>query len=78
MVGSREGDIVFKEASQFSSKGRGELGAPVRDDLVMEIKLGEDVSKKDLSNVCHRGSFVARLEIYPLRKTMVYHNQNRL
>ena len=66
VVGGEEGDVIFEEASQFLSKGRGELGASVRDDTVMETKLGEDMLKKDLSNVHCKGSFVARAENYPL------------
>ena len=33
---------------------------------------------KDVSNVGCGGSFVARVENYPLRKTMIYHDQNRI
>ena len=42
----------------------------------MKTESGEDVLEKDVGDVCHRGSFIARAENYPLRKTMVYHNQN--
>ena len=63
---------------KFLCEGRGELGASVRDYLVVEAESREDMLKKDLSNVHSRGSFVARAENYPLRKTMVYHNQNRI
>ena len=59
-------------------EGRGELGSSVRDDSVVETELWEDVLKKDLGNVHHGGGFVARAEIYPLQKTMVYHDQNRI
>ena len=59
-------------------EGRSELGSFVRDDSVMKAKLGEDVMEKDVGNVSGGGSFVARVENYPLRKTMVYHDQNRI
>ena len=54
------------------------MESSVGDDLVMKAKLWEDVLKKDLGNVRHKGSFVAGVENYPLQKTMVYHNQNRI
>ena len=44
----------------------------------METESQEDVLKKDLGDVCSGGSFVARAENYPLRKTMVDHDQNRI
>ena len=78
MVGGGDGYVIFEEASEFTSEGRGELGTSVGDDLVMETESWEDVLKKDLSDVCSGGSFVARAENYPLRKTMVYHDQNRI
>ena len=54
--------------SKFTSKGRDELGSSVRDSSVMKIELGEYMVEKDVGNVSSRGSFVARAEIYPLRK----------
>ena len=78
VIGSREGDVVFKEAGEFSCEGKGKLGSSVGDDLAVETKSWEDVLEKDLGNVCCRCSFVARAENYPLRKTMVYHDQNRI
>ena len=49
----------------------------------MKAELGKDVVKKDVvekdvGDVGSRGSFVARVENYPLQKTMGYHNQNRV
>ena len=78
MIGGGEGNVVFEKMSEFSCKGGGELGAFVGDDLVVKTESWEDVLKKDLSNVRCRGSFVARVENYPLQKTMVYHDQNRI
>ena len=78
VIGGREGNVVFEEMSKFTSEGRGKLGSSVRDDSVMETELWEDMLKKDLGDVRSGGSFVARAENYPLRKTMVYHNQNRI
>ena len=76
MVGGREGDVVVEKVGEFSGECRSELGSSIGDDLVMEAESGKDVSEKDLSNVRCRGGFVARGENYPLRKTMVYHDQN--
>ena len=78
MIGGREGDIVIKEAGELSHKGGGELGSSIRDDSVMKAESGEDVSKEDLGDVRSGGGFVARGENYPLRKTMVDHDQNRI
>ena len=54
------------------------MGASIRDNSVVEAKTREDGLKKDLGDVRHGGSFVARAENYPLRKTVVYHDQNRI
>ena len=54
------------------------MGATIRDDSVVEAELGEDMLKKDLGDVRGGGGFVARAENYPLRKAMVYHDQNRI
>ena len=35
VVGKGESDVVFKDASEFTSKGRGKLGASVGDDGVV-------------------------------------------
>ena len=78
MVGGGEGNVIFEEMGKFSCKSRGELGSSVRDNSVMKTELGEDVLEEDFSDVHHRGSFVARVENYPLQKTMVYHDQNRI
>ena len=63
---------------EFSGKGRGELGSPIEDDLVVKAESGEDVVEEDLGNICRGGGFVARAENYPLQKAMVNHNQNRI
>ena len=78
MIGGGEGDVVFEEACEFVCEGGGKLGASVGDDSVMKTESWEDMLKKDFSDVHCRGGFVARSEIYPLRKTMVYHDQNRI
>ena len=66
MVGSGEGNVIVKEAGEFSCEGRGELGSSIRDDLVVEVKLWEDVLKKDFGDVHGRCGFVAGVENYPL------------
>ena len=78
VVSGGEGNVVIKEVGKFSSEGRAELGASIGDDSVVKAESRKDVLEKDLSNVCSRGGFVARAENYPLRKTMVYHDQNRI
>ena len=74
----REGDVIFQKLCKFSSKDRSKLWASVRDDSIIEAKSGEGVLEKDLDDVHSGGGFVARAEIYPLHKTMVYHNQNTI
>ena len=44
----------------------------------MKAELWEDVLEKDLGDVSSGSHFVTRAEIYPLQKTMVYHDQNRI
>ena len=78
MIGGGEGDVVVKETGEFSCECRSKLGSSIGDDSVVEAESGEEVSKNDLGDVCRGGSFVARGENYPLRKTMVYHDQNRI
>ena len=78
MVGGGKGNVIVKEAGKFSCEGQGELGFSVGDDSVMKAELEKDMLKKDFGDVHHGGSLVARVENYPLRKAMVYHNQNRV
>ena len=78
VIGGGKGDVVVKEASEFPCEGGGELGTPIRDDSFVEAETREDVLKKDLGDVRSGGGFVARAENYPLRKTVVYHDQNRI
>ena len=78
VIGGREGDVVVKEAGEFSGKGGGKLWTPVRDDSVMKTELGKDGVEKDVCNVGSGCHFVAGLKFYPLQKAMVYHNQNRV
>ena len=78
VIGSGEGDIVVEKTGEFSCEGRSELGSAIRDDSVMEAEAGEDVLEKDLGDVRCGGGFVARAENYPLRKTVVYHDQDRI
>ena len=78
MIGGGEGDVVVKKASEFLCEGGSKLGSSIRDNSIVEAETGEDVLEKDLGDVCRGGSFVARAENYPLQKTMVYHDQNRI
>ena len=76
MISGRKGDVVIKEASEFACKSGSKLGSSVRDDSIVKTKSGEYVLEKDLSDVRGGGGFVARAENYPLRETMVNHDQN--
>jgi len=78
MVSSGEGDVVFKEASQFLRKGRGKLRTTIRDNFVMETKVGEDMFEKQGSDASGVNSFATRDENHPLGKSMVDHDQNRV
>ena len=78
MVGGGEGNVVIEKASKFLCEGGGKLESLIGDDSVVEAEMREDVLEKDLGDVRHGGSFVARAENYPLRKTMVYHDQDRI
>ena len=78
MIGGREGNVVVKKAGEFSGECGSELGSSIGDDSVMKAESGKDVLKKDLGDVRRGGSLVARAENYPLRKTVVYHDQDRI
>ena len=52
------------------------MGPSIRDDLVVQAEIGKDVLEKDLGYVRGGGGFVTGAENYPLRKSMVYHDQN--
>ena len=47
MIGSGEGEVVSKGFSKLLGKGRGELGATVRDDFVIETKPSVDFMEKE-------------------------------
>ena len=78
VIGGGKGDIIVKKAGEFSCEGGGKLGAPIGDYSFVEAEAREDVLEKDLGDVRRGGGFVARAENYPLRKTVVYHDQNRI
>ena len=78
MIGGGEGDVIVEKAGEFSCESGGELGSSIGDYPIVEAEVREDMLEKDLGDVCSRGGFVARAENYPLRKTVVYHNQNRI
>ena len=46
--------------------------------MVVETEMGEYMMEEDFGDVHSGASFVARAEIYPFQKTMVYHDQNRI
>jgi len=78
MVGSGEGDIIFKKVSQLLCKGRGKLWTMVRDYFVVETKAGEDMFEKQGNNTGGIDGFATRDENHPLYKPMVNHDQNRV
>ena len=78
MVGSREGNVIFKELGEFLCKGKGKLWTAVQDYFVVETKAGEDMFEKQSSDTSSVDSFVTKDENHPLCKPMVDHDQNRV
>ena len=78
MISGGEGKVVFEEFSQFSSKGGGELGTTVRDDLVVKAKVKEDFVEEKGGDPFGGDGFLSRAENYPLSKSMVNHDQERI
>ena len=78
VIGGREGEVVIEELSEFFGKGRSELWAMVRDDLVVkpesEVYFVEEEGSYPFSGDC----FLSGAENYPLHKPMVDHNQQRV
>ena len=75
VVGSRERKIIFQELSKFSSEGGCELGASVRDDLIIETKTEVDFVEKKCGNAFGGDIHLCGTENHPLSKPMVNHNQ---
>ena len=78
VVSSGEGEVVFEEFPQFSSEGRGELRTAVRDDFVIKTKTEENFVKEKGGNPFGSDGFLSRAENYPLSKSMVDHDQERV
>ena len=78
MIGSGEGEVVLKEAGEFSSESRGELWSPVRDHLGVEAELRETMGEKELGNSSSINVFCTGAINYPLCKAMVYHYHYRI
>ena len=68
MIGSVEAAIIFKDASKFTSEGRGELWAfSIIDDGVMQSKVFEYISWKRVEQLhWHQSSLNKGLELPPL------------
>ena len=76
VIGSGEGDIILKEASEFSGEGQGELWSSIRDNLRVEAQLGENMREKEFGDSGCIDVFCAGAINYPLHKAMVYHDHN--
>ena len=78
VVGGGKFDVIFQETSKLSCECRGELGTTIRDNGVMETKSFEYIVKKELGDPGYVNGFVTRGKNYPLSKTMVDHDQNKV
>ena len=78
VVGGGKFDVVFQETGKLSCECRGELGTTIRDNGVMKTKTFEYVVKKELGDSGCINGFATRSKNYPLSKTMVDHNQDRI
>ena len=54
------------------------MGASVRDDFVKKSKAKEDFVEKEGGDSFGGDGFLSRAKNYPLRKPMVYHDQERI
>ena len=68
----------MQEFSEFSSKGKRELRASVRDDFVKKSKMKEDFVEEEGGNPFGGDGFLGRAKNHPLSKSMVYHDQERI
>ena len=78
MISSGEGSIVLQEVGKFFSEGGGELWSSVRNHLGMKAKSRKNMSEKELGDSSCVNVFPARAINYPLHKTMVYHDHDRV
>ena len=78
MVGSGEGQVISQEFSKFSSEGGGKLGTTVRDDFVKKSEVKKNFVEEKGGDSLGGDGFLRRAENYPLSKSMVYHNQERI
>jgi hypothetical protein len=78
MVGSGRCYCVVKEFSQGMRELRYELGASIRDNLVIESKSPIDMFKEKFGYPFRCDCLQARDNNYPLTKAMVYHNHDRV
>ena len=73
MVGCGKGNIILKEAGEFSCEGQGELWSSVGDHLGVEPKSRKNIGEKELGNSFRVNVFCTGAINYPLCKPMVYH-----
>ena len=78
MISGGEGKVIFEEFSQFSGKGGGELRTMVRNDFVVKTKAKEDFVEEKGGDSFGGDGFLSRAENYPLSKSMVDHDQERV
>ena len=60
------------------SEGGCELGAMIGDDFVKKSKTEEDFVEKEGGDSFGGDGFLGRAKNYPLSKSMVYHDQERI
>ena len=78
MISGGKGKIIVQELSEFSRKGRCELGAAIRDDFVEKSEAKEDFVEKEGGDSFGGDGFLGGAKNYPLSKPMVYHDHERI
>ena len=78
MISGGKGKIIVQELSEFSRKGRCELGAAIRDDFVEKSEAKEDFVEKEGGDSFGGDGFLGGAKNYPLSKPMVYHDHERV
>jgi len=78
VIGGGKGEIIVENSPKFPSEREGKLWAAIRDNLVVESIAEEDFVEEKGGDSFGGDGFLSGAENYPLSKTMVYHDQERI
>ena len=75
VISSGEGKVISEDSSKFLCEGQGELQSVVGYDFFIEAEVCVDFVEEKSGYPLGGGSFLGRTEDYPLRKSVVDHDQ---